>query len=143
MYTFIIILLSIVCIFLVLIVLVQNSKGGGLASNFQASTQIMGARKTADMLEKGTWILSVALFVLCIGGSATIAKGKVQEKSVLEQKVQDTTVPTNQGEQFPTAAPKSTSTPAAAPASTPGSSATPAAAPASAPASGNSTPQTK
>ncbi len=142
MYTFIIILLSIVCIFLVLIVLVQNSKGGGLASNFQASTQILGARKTADMLEKGTWILSAALFILCVGGSATIAKGKVQEKSVLEQKVQDTSVPTNQGEQFPTAAPTSNATPSAAPAATPGSSATPAA-PASAPASGNSTPQTK
>ena len=38
------------CIFTILIVLVQNSKGGGLASNFSSSNQYMGVRKTADFL---------------------------------------------------------------------------------------------
>lgn len=53
-------------IVLVLIVLVQNSKGGGLASNFSSSNQIMGVRKTTDVLEKLTWGLAGAIIVLSI-----------------------------------------------------------------------------
>jgi preprotein translocase subunit SecG len=75
MYTLLTVLLFITCILLILIVLVQNSKGGGLASNFQASNQIMGVRKTSDFLEKATWVLAVALLVLSIGGSALVARG--------------------------------------------------------------------
>ena len=52
MYSFVSILVMLVSILLVLIVLVQNSKGGGLASNFSASNQIMGVRKTTDFLKK-------------------------------------------------------------------------------------------
>ena len=66
MYTLITILIVAVCIFLTLIVLVQNSKGGGLAANFSASNQIMGVRKTADFLEKATWTLAGSLVFLCI-----------------------------------------------------------------------------
>ena len=46
------VLIVVTCIFTILIVLVQNSKGGGLASNFSSSNQYMGVRKTADFLEK-------------------------------------------------------------------------------------------
>ena len=60
------ILIVAVCVFLTLIVLVQNSKGGGLAANFSASNQIMGVRKTADFLEKATWTLAGSLVFLCI-----------------------------------------------------------------------------
>ena len=38
--------------------LVQNSKGGGLAANFTSAGQSMGIRKTADFLEKSTWTLA-------------------------------------------------------------------------------------
>lgn len=64
MYSFISIVVILVSIFLVLIVLVQNSKGGGLASNFSSSNQVMGVRKTTDFLEKATWTLAGALLVL-------------------------------------------------------------------------------
>ena len=66
MYTLVTILIVAVCVFLTLIVLVQNSKGGGLAANFSASNQIMGVRKTADFLEKATWTLAGSLVFLCI-----------------------------------------------------------------------------
>ena len=46
MYVFISILILIASILLILIVLIQNSKGGGLASGFSSSNQIMGVRKT-------------------------------------------------------------------------------------------------
>ena len=54
MYVFISILILIASILLILIVLIQNSKGGGLASGFSSSNQIMGVRKTTDFLEKAT-----------------------------------------------------------------------------------------
>jgi preprotein translocase subunit SecG len=63
-FIFVSVLILIVCVLLTLVVLVQNSKGGGLASNFSSSNQIMGVRKTADFLEKATWTLAVALLVL-------------------------------------------------------------------------------
>ena len=66
MYTLVSILIVAVCVLLTLIVLVQNSKGGGLAANFSASNQIMGVRKTADFLEKATWTLAGSLVVLCL-----------------------------------------------------------------------------
>ena len=60
MYVFISILILIASILLILIVLIQNSKGGGLASGFSSSNQIMGVRKTTDFLEKATWSLAGA-----------------------------------------------------------------------------------
>lgn len=63
---FIIVLILIVSVLLAAVVLVQNSKGGGLATGFQGASQIGGVQKTADFLEKSTWYLTIALFVLCI-----------------------------------------------------------------------------
>ena len=66
MYFFISILIFICSVVLVLIVLVQNSKGGGLASGFSSSNQVLGVRKTTDFLEKATWGLAVSVLTLCI-----------------------------------------------------------------------------
>jgi len=63
---FLIFLIIVVCVFLALIVLVQNSKGGGLSSTFGGGNQIMGVKKTADILEKTTWILAAILVALCL-----------------------------------------------------------------------------
>ena len=102
MYTLVLVLIFIVCILLVLIVLVQNSKGGGLASNFQASSQIMGVRKTADFLEKTTWILAGALLVLAIMGSAFIPRNQAGvDRSMVQDQIQNVADP-NQVPNFPT-----------------------------------------
>src|SRR3954463_9145483 len=66
MYLVLVILIVIVCTLLGLIVLIQNPKGGGLSSNFSSSSQLLGVQKTGDILEKGTWILAIALIVLCL-----------------------------------------------------------------------------
>jgi preprotein translocase subunit SecG len=66
MLTLIIILIILACFVLGFFVLIQNSKGGGLASNFAGSNQIMGVRKTADFLEKATWILAGSIMLLCL-----------------------------------------------------------------------------
>lgn len=60
------ILIIIACILLVLAVLVQNPKGGGVNSALSGSTQMMGVRKTADFLEKSTWVLISVIVVLSL-----------------------------------------------------------------------------
>ena len=75
MYTVVVILILIVSVLLGLIVLVQNSKGGGLVSNFGGANQMMGVRQTTDFLEKATtWTLGGILVVLCLISSITLPK---------------------------------------------------------------------
>ncbi len=69
MYSILIILAVITAILLTLIVLIQESKGGGLASSFSASNAIMGVRKTTDFIEKATWTLAGILVVLSIAAN--------------------------------------------------------------------------
>jgi len=88
MYTFISALIFIVCFLIVLLVLVQNSKGGGLASSFSSSNQVMGVRKTTDFLEKGTWILATSLVILCIASTAFLPRTGDKAKSAIEQQIQ-------------------------------------------------------
>ena len=72
MYVFLTILIVIAAILLTLLVLVQNSKGGGLAANFSAPTQVMGVRQSADFIEKATWWLAAILVVLCLAATVSI-----------------------------------------------------------------------
>ena len=76
MYVFISILILIASILLILIVLIQNSKGGGLASGFSSSNQIMGVRKTTDFLEKATWTLAGGMMILCVLATFFIPRGE-------------------------------------------------------------------
>lgn len=75
MFTFIISLAIVVAILLVLVVLSQNSKGGGLTSQFGgsgSSNQMIGVKRTTDLLEKLTWGLAIGLIVLTISSSFLI-----------------------------------------------------------------------
>lgn len=78
------VLIVVTCVFTILIVLVQNSKGGGLASNFSSSNQYMGVRKTADFLEKATWTLGAALILLSLLAGLTIPKPTEEAESRLQ-----------------------------------------------------------
>jgi preprotein translocase subunit SecG len=96
-YIVISVLIFIVCILLVLVVLVQNSKGGGLASNFSSSNQFMGVRKTADFLEKTTWILAIALLVLSMASILVIPRSSTKSSvdSELKQAMDNGSKPVN------------------------------------------------
>ncbi len=95
MYVLISVLIMIACVLLTLIVLVQNSKGGGLASNFASSNQVMGVRKTADFLEKATWTLAISLLVLSLLATLTIPRGQIEgNRSVLEEQIDRAQDPT-------------------------------------------------
>ena len=64
MYLLLIGLIVLAALLMCFVVLIQNSKGGGLASSFASSNQIMGVRKTTDFIEKLTWGLA-AFMVAC------------------------------------------------------------------------------
>lgn len=66
--TLVISLIVIICLLLVLVVLAQNSKGGGLSSQFGGggASQMIGVKRTSDLLEKVTWGLAIALLALSL-----------------------------------------------------------------------------
>ena len=87
MYTFLIVIALIISVLLILVVLVQNPKGGGLSAGFAGSAQIGGVKRTADFLEKATWYLGLALFVLCLASTSlsTSARPATEEEQQAEQ----------------------------------------------------------
>ncbi len=72
--TFISILIIIASILLVLVVLIQNSKGGGLDSNIASQSQVFGAQKTTELIEKITWGLAAALIIFSVVSTKIISK---------------------------------------------------------------------
>ena len=78
MYVFLTILILLASLLLIGVVLIQKSKGGGLASNFSSSNQIMGVRKTTDFVEKATWTLAIVICVLSIISSFMAPQNLVQ-----------------------------------------------------------------
>lgn len=68
MVTALTILIAIISALLMLIVLIQNPKGGGVDSTFggQGANQLFGAARSTDLVEKATWGLALLLVILCI-----------------------------------------------------------------------------
>ena len=89
MYIALIILFVLASILMCLIVLIQNSKGGGLASGFSSSNQIMGVRKTTDFLEKTTWGLAAFMVVISIASAYVLPTGPQKGDVILEQAQQE------------------------------------------------------
>jgi preprotein translocase subunit SecG len=93
------------------IVLVQNPKGGGLASSIGGfNNQFMGVKQTNDVLEKGTWILAAAVVLLCVFSAAFIPRENAAGPNLLE-KVNTKPTTTNN---FPANPPANTPAPAPA-----------------------------
>ncbi len=83
MYTLLVIIIVIAAILMISIVLIQESKGGGLASNFSAQNNLLGVRKTTDVVEKTTWGLAIAMVIISIA-CAYVAPKASTEQSVFE-----------------------------------------------------------
>ncbi|MBR3895923.1 MAG: preprotein translocase subunit SecG [Bacteroidaceae bacterium] len=88
MYVLLIVLIVFVAILLCGVVMIQNSKGGGLASSFASSNQIMGVRKTTDFIEKFTWGCAIVMVVLSIATAYVLPHGTVATHSVLQDEAQ-------------------------------------------------------
>jgi len=92
MFATVIVLCIIVCILLTLVVLIQNPKGGGIASNFSAGNKIMGVKRTNDFVEKATWTLVLSLLVLALASNLFTAGDNTSE-SVLKKQFEEEGVP--------------------------------------------------
>ncbi len=93
-YTFLIVLIVIAAILMVGIVLIQESKGGGLASSFASYNQIGGVRKTTDFIEKTTWGLAAFMVILSIACAFVAPRGE-NEGSVIDNIENPLTNPEN------------------------------------------------
>ena len=74
LHVIVIILTVLVSILLIGIVLIQKSKGGGLASQFGGANSLVGVRQTNNFLEKGTWWLAGIILLLSICSAYTMPK---------------------------------------------------------------------
>ena len=88
MYLFLVILMVVAAILMCFIVLIQNSKGGGLASGFSSSNEVLGVRKTTDVLEKLTWGLAVFMVIASIATAYVMPSASQQDGSVIMEQAQ-------------------------------------------------------
>lgn len=107
MYNILAILIMIASILLIGVILIQKSKGGGLAANVNNYNQFMGVRKTTDFVEKATWALAgficAASIATAFVTSSTLVKGGPQVKKLPTSETQAPNFGT-QTEQAPAAA---------------------------------------
>ena len=99
-------LICLASILLVIVVLIQKSKGGGLAASASNYNQIMGVRKTTDFVEKATWGLAIFICVLSIA-SAFISRPTIVQGSSFDNfsKTTATKTENEKNTNYPTAAP--------------------------------------
>jgi preprotein translocase subunit SecG len=76
------------------IVLIQESKGGGLSSSFAGYNQVAGVRKTTDFIEKATWALAAAMVIISVI-CAWVAPTATADSSVMENIENPVTNPNN------------------------------------------------
>ena len=94
MYTLFVILIVIAAVLMIGIVLIQESKGGGLSSSFAGYNQGAGVRKTTDFIEKATWGLAAAMVVISVI-CAWVAPTTASDASVMENIENPVTNPNN------------------------------------------------
>ena len=96
-FTLFLVLITIVSFLLIIVIMVQNPKGGGLSSSFGANTNMGGVQKTTDFLDKSTWTLATLLIVLILMSSLsfpTLTGGS--DSKIIETPANTTEKPANE-----------------------------------------------
>ena len=81
------IFIAFIGILLMIAVLIQNPKGGGVDSTFGGAqaNQMFGAAKSSDFIEKATWGLAAVLLVLCLVAAVLVGDGAAATEQILTQ----------------------------------------------------------
>ena len=95
MYQLLVILAVVFAILLTFIVLIQESKGGGLAADFSNMNALAGVRRTTDLVEKLTWFFAAALVVLSVATTFVAIPSEHQDSSEIITNMK-TTAPATQ-----------------------------------------------
>lgn len=85
-FTIFLVLITIVCFLLIIVIMVQNPKGGGLSSSLGGSTQMGGVQKTTDFLDKSTWTLATILIVLILLSSLSFPGMMGSDSKIIDDK---------------------------------------------------------
>lgn len=95
MYTLYVSLTIFAAILLVLVVLAQNSKGGGLSSQFGGSSasNLMGVKKTGDLLERLTWGLAISVMVFTLATNFATPTASASSDELLERAKEQQAIP--------------------------------------------------
>lgn len=73
MYTLLVIGLVLIALLMILIVLIQESKGGGLSSEVDRKIRFASVKQTTTFLEKTTWVLAVLIVIISVMIAYTIS----------------------------------------------------------------------
>ncbi len=116
MFTALVVLHLIVCLGLIIVVLLQSSKGDGLASAFGGggafSGAVFGGRGASTFLSKASWVLAALFMVTCIGltlssrgGVTTSTPESAVERVINQERQQMPSTPAQQPATTPDQAP--------------------------------------
>ena len=84
-FTIFLVLITIVSLLLIVVIMIQNPKGGGLDSSLGGSTNIGGVQNTNKFLDKSTWTLAFTLFALVLFSSLSFTSGNIGDSKILDE----------------------------------------------------------
>ncbi|MDP2884749.1 MAG: preprotein translocase subunit SecG [Ignavibacteria bacterium] len=96
MYTFFIAIEILVSVFLMIVILMQASKGGGLAGTLGTSNMgtVFGVRRTSDFLTKTTTVLATLFLALALFiNLVVLPRAEKSQESVIQSGPQPTALP--------------------------------------------------
>src|SRR5690606_8880064 len=85
-FSIFLVLITIVCFLLIIVIMVQNPKGGGLSSTISGTQMLGGVQKTTDFLDKSTWTLATILIALILLSSLSFTGSLSDTDSKLIEK---------------------------------------------------------
>lgn len=125
-FSIFLVLITIVCFLLIIVIMVQNPKGGGLSSSLGGSQMLGGVQKTSDFLDKSTWTLGTILIVLILLSSLSFSGALNDNSSKIIEDATETPAAATPKAATPAAATPAATTPATDAAKTETAPATPA-----------------
>jgi preprotein translocase subunit SecG len=91
-FSIFLVLITIVAFLLIVVIMVQNPKGGGLSSTIGGSQMLGGVQKTTDFLDKSTWTLATILIALVLLSSLSFT-GSLSDNDLKTIDKTETTTP--------------------------------------------------
>jgi preprotein translocase subunit SecG len=90
MFAVLVVLHITVSVLLVISILMQSSKGGGLAGTFGgSSTAFLSGRQAADTLTKATVVLAILFAILSISLNIKSLREPKAEQGIIEKQLED------------------------------------------------------
>jgi len=92
MYTILILLFVLACALMIISILLQSSKGGGMAASFggMGASSAFGPRGAASFLQRVTIVLAILYGLLCIFINIFGTSATTSQESIIQQELNQT-----------------------------------------------------